>query len=152
MTGTEPASASGWKPGFRHHVQRTVTGWRCLDCGQNFGDRWPSDNEACPGPPADCLLRDCVFTDAGSCTVHGESCPDCPCGTPLHWEPSQNRAMDAAELARRSPYTVDEWQHALNALGDRAEWLLPTVEGVAARQGVQPLAAAQMVLDAMPDA
>lgn len=37
--------------------------------------------------PDDCLLRECVFTEEGTCTAHGEWCPDCPCGTLLHWEP-----------------------------------------------------------------
>lgn len=38
--------------------------------------------------PEDCLLSRCTFTPDGSCTVHyDENCPDCYCGSPLHWEP-----------------------------------------------------------------
>ena len=55
------------------------------------------------------------------------------------------------ELARETTYTADEWEHALNALGDRADGLLATVKGVAARQGFTPLAAVQAVLAAVPD-
>jgi hypothetical protein len=51
---------SDWKPGFRHQVTEAtgydqwwrLLNWRCVDCGQWFV-AWPSDDEACPGPPAD---------------------------------------------------------------------------------------------------
>lgn len=59
----------------------------------------------------------------------------------------------AAALARRSLYTVDEWQHALNALGDRrAESLLPLVEQIAPARGLTPLAAVNELLEGLPDA
>lgn len=54
----------------------------------------------------------------------------------------------AEQLARETIYTRDEWQHALNALGERADTLLPTVKGYAARQGLTPLLAAYDVLAA----
>jgi NTP pyrophosphatase (non-canonical NTP hydrolase) len=42
--------------------------------------------ESNPYPPS-CLLRDCLFTAAGICTLHGSVCPPCYCGTGLHEEP-----------------------------------------------------------------
>lgn len=57
---------------------------------------------------------------------------------------------DAAALARESPYTVADWQHALNLLGSRADELILAVKDCAARLGAAPYAAASQVLALMP--
>jgi DNA-directed RNA polymerase subunit N (RpoN/RPB10) len=80
MTEKPPSSAvanapkrSSWRPGHRHMV--TGDPVRCVDCGTVFGDRWPTDDEKCPGPSRDrcdrCggvtghLYPECTTVDGG---------------------------------------------------------------------------------------
>lgn len=69
VTSRIGADAPQWKPGFRHCVGRGATGWRCVDCGREFGDHWPDDCEECPGPGAPCAQI------ARNSRGHADRCP-----------------------------------------------------------------------------
>lgn len=50
-TATNDASGR-WRPGHRHMIAAGIP-YRCVDCGTPFVDRWPTDDEECPGPRPD---------------------------------------------------------------------------------------------------
>lgn len=88
----EGSAASRWKPGFRHCVERTASGWRCVDCGRTFGEAWPSDDEGCLGPENVCDGYEWRGSVPWKCRLRLGHRGSCTGNQPIEGEPMTTRS------------------------------------------------------------